>query len=62
MRAQMTSIFLKNIKETLVTEKANNTLQVTLDPLCTFFTNGKSGHSPKGPACALVTAFADCCP
>ncbi len=25
----MTSIFLKNIKETLVIEKANNTLQVT---------------------------------
>ena len=32
----MTSIFLKNIKETLVTKKANNTLQVTFDPLCNF--------------------------
>jgi hypothetical protein len=43
----MTSIFLKNIKETLVTEKANNTLQVTLDPLCTFFTNAKAVIPPK---------------
>jgi len=47
MRAQMTRIFLKNIKETLVTEKANNTLQVTLDPLCTYFTNTKAAIPQK---------------
>jgi hypothetical protein len=46
MRVQMTSIFLKNIKETLVTEKPNNTLQVTLDPLCTF-TTAKAAIAPK---------------
>jgi hypothetical protein len=52
----MTSIFLKNIKETLVTKKANNTAQVTFDPLCTFLLTQKQSL-PKGRACALVTAF-----
>lgn len=38
MLVQMTSIFLENIKDALVTEKPNNKLQVTLDPLCIFTT------------------------
>ena len=43
---QMTSIFLENIKDALVTEKPNNKLQVTLDPLCIFAT-AKAAIAPK---------------
>lgn len=46
----MTNIFLKNTKETLLTKKSNNTLQVNLGPLCTFSLTQKQSF-PTADVC-----------